>query len=441
MAPASKTIKDTYEILDDIGRGGMAQVYKARQLSLGRMVAIKEIKPAIAASPELVERFKREARTAASLIHENIVQVYNFGEPREDSLFIVMEYVEGFDLKSLLARSTMVPPRIAAIVIREVARALAYAHARGLIHRDVKPGNVMVSNQGEVKLMDFGIVREMDSDLTKTGAFLGTPNYMAPEQFLGEEIAPATDLFSLGVVLFEILTGQKPWKADGEGALAKKVRLETEPRVRSLNPSVPRRLQKIAHLCLRKKPARRPADAEELARMLDRVIGNASREEQRRELAAWVREITGQDREPTPASASGRDADSMKKIRIRERSGPGVKKSELSEVQAKTRVSGARGPDGKKPVKSARVLGKTGAGSGASAAQKPAADQPAPDRPEPIELGEAIMKWTWRLILLAIALLAAITVFLIFNPAKNSAGPDHKDVIERIIDRLRPGPQ
>jgi serine/threonine protein kinase len=434
MALSNKTIKDTYEILEDIGRGGMAQVYKARQLSLGRTVAIKEIKPAIAASPELVERFKREARAAASLIHENIVQVYNFGEPREDSLFIVMEYVDGFDLRTLLGKSARVPPRIAAIIVRELARALAYAHARGLIHRDVKPANIMVSNHGEVKLMDFGIVREMDSDLTKTGAFLGTPNYMAPEQYLGEDITPATDIFSLGVVLFEILTGEKPWKADGEGALAKKVRTETEPRVRSLNPAVPRRLQKIVHLCLRKKAARRPADAEELARLLDHVIGRATREERRREVDAWVREVTGQERE-TP----GADSDSLKKIRIRERS-TGGKKQEAPEAAAKTKVSGPRGRDSEKPVKSARVIGKSKA---AEEKGLPAMEAPPgpPDEQGPAKMGEAVMKWAWRIILIAIALLAAVTVFLIFNPARNSGGSSYKQTIERIIHYIRPGTQ
>jgi serine/threonine protein kinase len=430
MVAPTKTIQDTYEILSDIGRGGMAQVYKARQLSLGRVVAIKEIKPSIAKSPELVERFKREARAAASLIHENIVQVYNFGEPSDDSLFIVMELVEGHDLKSLLQKSVMLPPRIAAVIAREVARALAYAHARGLIHRDVKPGNVMISNRGEVKLMDFGIVREMDSDLTRTGAFLGTPNYMAPEQFLGEDITAATDIFSLGVVLFEVLTGQKPWKADGEGALAKKVRIEKEPRVRSLNPEVPRRLQKIVHLCLRKKPGKRPADAEELTRALDRCLGLGSREEQRRELAAWVREITGQDEEPPDQDL----VDSAEKIRIRERSVPGAKKApELSDLRSELR---AQKPDDR-PVKSARVLGK------AADQEKQAPAQPEKLEPgeasQPVQLGEAVMRWAWRILLLAIAILAAIIVFLVFNPAKNSDNPLDKSAIERIIDRIMPG--
>jgi serine/threonine-protein kinase len=295
MCPANKNIKDTYEVLEQIGRGGMAQIYKARQTSLDRIVAIKEIKPAFAKNPELVERFKREAKAAASLVHENIVQVYNFGEARPDSPFIVMEFVDGMDLKSLLLSAGTVPPRMAAMAVREVARALSYAHSRGLVHRDVKPGNIMITRRGEVKLMDFGIVREMDSDLTKTGAFLGTPNYMAPEQFLGDEITPATDIFSIGVVLYEILGGRKPFKADSEGSLARKVRIEKESKLRSVNPAVPRKLQRITRACLRKKPGRRPADAEALIHQLDRYIGSKRREVQRKELALWVSEAASAD--------------------------------------------------------------------------------------------------------------------------------------------------
>ena len=273
----NRLIQDAYEILEEVGQGGMARVFRARQLSLNRVVAIKEIKTAFGSNPELLERFKREARTAANLVHENIIQVYNFGEPSRGSLFIVMEFMEGRDLKSLLLQSGPMPPRIAAILVREAARALAYAHARKLVHRDVKPGNIMVSDRGEVKLMDFGIVREMDSELTRTGAFLGTPSYMSPEQFLGEETTPASDIFSLGVVLFELLTADKPFKADSEASLSKKVRTEREPAIRSLNSRVPRRLAKIAHACLRKNPLKRVETTERLVQELEKFLRTRSR--------------------------------------------------------------------------------------------------------------------------------------------------------------------
>jgi serine/threonine protein kinase len=429
MCPVNKNIKDTYEILEQIGRGGMAQIYKARQLSLDRIVAIKEIKPAFAKSHELVERFKREARTAASLVHENIVQVYNFGEPKPDSLFIVMEYVDGMDLKSLLLSAGTVPPRIAAVVIREVARALSYAHSRGLVHRDVKPGNIMITRRGEVKLMDFGIVREMDSDLTRTGAFLGTPNYMAPEQFLGDEITPATDIFSVGVVLYEILGGQKPFKADSEGSLARKVRIEKESRLRSLNPSVPRRLQRITSACLRKKPGRRPADADALIHQLDRYIGSRRREELRKELALWVSEAASADHTLDLGRKSEDEAQAEKEKpsappRAASKSGKGRKPSGLKEELKKQK-------DKKKKTASSARGGKKD--KAALAFEGPPADESRED----LGFGNVIVTWLWRIILLAIALLAAVIMFQLLDPLSDADGKKEGSGIRGLIEKLK----
>jgi len=273
---ARREIREKFEIIGHLGSGGMAEVFLARQDSLERLVAIKELKPAFAENPELYERFLREARTGAALVHENIVQVHHFGES-DRGPFIVLEYVDGIDLKTLIQRLGSVPPRAALPIFHAVARALAYAHGRGLVHRDVKPGNIMLGKHGEVKLMDFGIVRATDSDLTRTGAFLGTPSYMSPEQFQGEKLTPASDQFSLGIVIYEALTGVKPFRADDETSLSKKIQTQRELPPRRLNPEVPRRFQWLARRCLKKKPGQRYPDTLELLRALENLMTHQER--------------------------------------------------------------------------------------------------------------------------------------------------------------------
>ncbi len=465
MCPSHKIIRDEYEIIEDLGQGGMAQVFKARQVSLGRTVAIKEIKPAFAAHPELVERFRREARTAAGLVHENIVQVYNFCEPGKGSLFFVMEYVEGHDLRTLLKKSGTIPPRVAAIIGREVARALAYAHARGLVHRDVKPGNVMVSSQGEIKLMDFGIVREMDSDLTKTGAFLGTPNYMSPEQFLGEVITPASDIFSLGVVLYEIMSGTKPFKAEGEDSLSKQVRTAKEVKLRTLNPKVPWRLAGIVHKCLQKAPHKRYPSAEHLAGELERFLKTRNREAERKELTLWgpleaestdvtvdvpvkkaviARKPEKGDTKTAAPPAAGRpeivlpEEESDKEISVQEEKGvlavsagkngdAEAADQPTTEIPIRPRAAARAG----KAEKTADLDGPRRRSIKAIESKTAEVDQveePRKGDEQALEAGAALVKWLWRAILFAIALLAAVIMFMIFDP-----GPDPDSGLEPTV--------
>ena len=177
-----------YRVLNEVGAGGMAVVYKAIQEPLGRLVAIKALKSSIAMDSQFAMRFEREAHFMASLQHENILHVVDFVKDG-NSMYIVMEYVQGIDLYDLLELSPVLPAEEAAIIALQVARALDYAHFRGIIHRDIKPANIMLSKQGEVKLMDFGIARDDKlSDLTETGTGLGTPSYMSPEQILGDKL-------------------------------------------------------------------------------------------------------------------------------------------------------------------------------------------------------------------------------------------------------------
>ena len=214
------------EVLQEIGSGGMATVYKAIQQPLGRVVAIKALKPSIAVDSQFAKRFEREAHFMASLQHENILHVHDFLK-QDGSMFIIMEYVQGIDLFDLLEKRRMLPVDVAAIIALSVARALDYAHFRGIVHRDVKPANVMVSRQGEVKLMDFGIARDdSQRDLTETGTGLGTPSYMSPEQILGDKLDFRSDLFSLGIVLYQMVTGQKPFVEDDSFTVMQKIRLD-----------------------------------------------------------------------------------------------------------------------------------------------------------------------------------------------------------------------
>jgi eukaryotic-like serine/threonine-protein kinase len=244
-------------IVGEIGSGGMAVVYRAVQEPLGRTVAIKALKPSIAMDSQFAQRFEREAHFMASLQHENILHVYDFLKDGR-SMYIVMEYVEGIDLYDLLERTPRLPVEVAAIVALQVARALDYAHFRGIIHRDIKPANIMISKQGEVKLMDFGIARdEKLTDLTETGTGLGTPSYMSPEQILGDKLDFRSDLFSLGIVTYQMVTGRKPFVEDDARSVMQKIRLDRYTSPRKLVPRVPRQLERILARCMEKMPANR----------------------------------------------------------------------------------------------------------------------------------------------------------------------------------------
>jgi serine/threonine protein kinase len=235
----------------------MATVYKAIQEPLNRQVAIKMLKPTVVNDKLLTKRFEREAMLMASLQHENVMHVHDFIRDR-GTLWIVMDYIEGIDLFDLLERVIRLPPEIAAMIALQVARALDYAHFRGIIHRDIKPANVMISYLGEVKLMDFGIARGEDhADLTETGTGVGTPSYMSPEQIIGDKVDFRSDVFSLGILLYQMVTGRKPFVEDSVQTVMQKIRLENAPRPQRIVSAVPRALERIILRCLEKVPERR----------------------------------------------------------------------------------------------------------------------------------------------------------------------------------------
>jgi len=263
------------KILEEVGAGGMAVIYKAVQEPLGRIVAVKALKSSIAVEPQFSERFEREARFMASLQQENIINVYDFIK-LGGTLFIVMEYVEGVDLYDLLEQSKQgLPVEVATIITLQVARALNHAHFRGIIHRDIKPANVMISKRGDVKLMDFGIARDESlSDLTETGTGLGTPSYMSPEQILGDKLDQRTDLWSLGVVFYQMLTGRKPFVEDADRSVLQKIRLDRYLPARKINPRIPRSMERILGRCMEKLPADRYSSMQALIHDLEDFLAS-----------------------------------------------------------------------------------------------------------------------------------------------------------------------
>ena len=266
-----KRIKDEYEIIAELGTGGMATVYKAVQRSLNRPVAIKELKKAYQTDSRVVQRFEREAKMAASFQHENIVHIYDYLAQPDHA--IVMEYVDGSTLAWIIEETGALPTDVGVMIGLQVASALEYAHSRGLIHRDIKPGNIMVKRNGEVKLMDFGIarLREMES-LTLPGILMGTPSYMSPEQIMGQPLDARSDIFSFGIVLYEMFTGIKPFPEEEANSSNSKILKGKFPSPRSIYSDIPRSLQRIIKKCLKTKPHKRYGSMQELARALGKRI-------------------------------------------------------------------------------------------------------------------------------------------------------------------------
>jgi serine/threonine-protein kinase len=251
-------IADRYELEELVGSGGMSSVFRARDQQLGRRVAIKILHERYGDDPEYVERFRREARAVARLSHPNIVTVIDRGDDGGRQ-YIVFEHVEGENLKELVGRTGRLPLRRAVELALAVADGLAFAHEHGLVHRDVKPQNVLLSEEGEVKVTDFGIARSLDVEhgVTQTGTVLGTAEYLAPEQASGEPVSPATDVYSLGVVLWELLTGEVPFEGENLVAVALRHVNEPLPSLRDQRPDVPPRLAAAVERALAKDPARR----------------------------------------------------------------------------------------------------------------------------------------------------------------------------------------
>ena len=268
-------INDRYELGARIGRGGMADVFLARDLLLDRDVALKVLFPEHAIDPNFVERFRREAQSVAGLNHPNIVAVYDWGQTG-NTYFMAMEYVKGRTLAAVLRQQTRFTARNAAMVAGHIAGALAYAHRNNVVHRDIKPANILMGDNGDVKVADFGIARALDAGhdagLTQDGAVMGTATYFSPEQAKGEGLDLRSDLYSLGVVLYELLTGRAPFIGESALATAYKQVNENPPSIRSLVSDCPVPLEAIVAKCMTKNAEMRYASADQLRDDLRRFV-------------------------------------------------------------------------------------------------------------------------------------------------------------------------
>ena len=261
-----------YRVLQEVGRGGMAAVYKAHDTVLERDVAIKLIAPHLAWEPKFVDRFLEEARVVARLKHPNIVTIYDFGR-YEDRPFLVMEFIEGEQLSDLVHRHGALPPAQVAALVTQVASALDYAHRHGMIHRDIKPQNILLGPDGHATLTDFGLAKVLEStQLTQTGAIMGTPAYMSPEQVKGVTLTHATDIYSLGVVAYEMLTGQTPFQADTSVVVLYNHVNTPPPPMRDAGRLAPRELEGVVVKALAKEPGQRYATAGEFAQVLQAAV-------------------------------------------------------------------------------------------------------------------------------------------------------------------------
>jgi TolB-like protein/tetratricopeptide (TPR) repeat protein len=267
MPLSTGTRLGTYEVVAQIGVGGMGEVYKAHDTKLGRDVAIKLLPEAFARDPERLARFQREARMLAALNHPNIAAIYGLEEDAERN-YLVMELVPGETLRERIARENPVPVEEALAIAKQIAEALEAAHDKSIIHRDLKPANVMVTNEGRVKVLDFGLAKEahaansIDSALTsagitEVGVVMGTPAYMSPEQIMGRAIDHRTDIFSLGTMLYELATGQSPFQGRSLAELASAILRDTPRPVRELRAELPEELERVIQRCLEKIPADR----------------------------------------------------------------------------------------------------------------------------------------------------------------------------------------
>jgi serine/threonine protein kinase/tetratricopeptide (TPR) repeat protein len=283
MPLAPKTRLGTYEILGNLGAGGMGEVYRAKDLRLGREVAVKVLPDAVASSPDRRARFEREARTVAGLNHPNIVTLYSV-EDEDGVRFLTMELIEGRPLSDLVVPGGLPPPQVIDIALA-MTDALVAAQGKGVIHRDLKPGNVMVTGEGRIKVLDFGLAKVAEdaphstdatvaSPLTEEGAVFGTVPYMAPEQLRGDSVDGRCDLFALGIIIYELAAGYRPFAGRTRADVSSSILRDSPEPLARIRPDLPRNFERVIHRCLEKDPERRPASAFEVShelRTLDRV--------------------------------------------------------------------------------------------------------------------------------------------------------------------------
>src|SRR5271169_2026785 len=273
---SGQLLAQRYEVLSLLGEGGMGAVYKAKDVELSRTVALKVIRPDLARNRAILDRFKQELILATQVTHRNVVRIYDLGEA-EGIKFITMEYVEGEDLAAVLHQRTKLPPQEAVGIIDQVCRALEAAHRVGVIHRDLKPQNIMCEKSGRILVMDFGLAKTLEGErMTQTGAMVGTMEYMSPEQALAGNLDQRSDIFSLGLIFYELLTGQTPFRADSALASLIKRTQERAVPVSHHDSSISGPLDRIVNRCLERDVNMRYQTAAELRADLQRWRGKSS---------------------------------------------------------------------------------------------------------------------------------------------------------------------
>lgn len=265
-----------YEVIEELGRGGMGTVYRVEDQKIKAEIALKLIKPEIAADRETIERFRNELKLTRMISHPNVCRMFDLGEDQGTS-FITMEYVRGEDLRSLIRMSGRLEICAALSIAKQICQGLAEAHRLGVVHRDLKPSNIMIDREGNARIMDFGIARSvLARGMTGPGVMIGTAEYMSPEQAEAKNAEPRSDLYSLGVILYEMLTGRVPFKGDTALAVAVKHKSERPKDPREWNPRIPERVSRLVLRCLEKKPGGRvesaPGMISELDALLDAIL-------------------------------------------------------------------------------------------------------------------------------------------------------------------------
>lgn len=271
-------LANRYEIIEEIGSGGMGKVYKAYDKKIEEKIAIKLIRPEIALDKKILERFSNELKVARKIAHKNVCRMFDLGEA-ERNHFITMEYVSGEDLRSLMTRIGKFTIEKTVSIAKQICEGLAEAHESGIVHRDLKPQNIMIDNKGNVRIMDFGIARSLYSKrITRTGVSVGTPLYMSPEQADSIGIDQRSDIYSFGIILYEMLTGQVPFEGDTPTSIAFKHKYEKPKNPKELNPNIPEVFNNLVLKCIEKDPNTRYQSAEEVLLELDRIESAKQRE-------------------------------------------------------------------------------------------------------------------------------------------------------------------
>lgn len=265
-------LNDRYRLIEQIGSGGMAVIYRAQDMELGRTVSVKILRPSLVDDPEFLMRFKREAQSAANLTHPNIVTVHDVGQDGPKTHFIVMEYVAGQDLKKIIRARGSFDVDAALSITVEICKGVGFAHRAGLVHCDIKPQNVLITPDNSVKVTDFGIARALSLAQPEEveEVVWGSPHYFSPEQATGEGCTPASDVYSIGIVLFELLTGRLPFTGTDYRDLAMAHIKQPPPTLSSVNPALPQELDRIINKVLAKEPSARYRTADQLGRILDK---------------------------------------------------------------------------------------------------------------------------------------------------------------------------